>query len=45
MAALCQALVEGSLEGFAVHEIFAPEGKAFRAYMGRAGIVYAANQL
>ena len=45
MAALCQALTEGSLEGFAVNEIFAPEGKAFRSYMGRAGIVYAANQL
>ena len=44
-AALCQALSDGSMEGFAVNEIFAPEGKAFRAYMGRAGIVYAANQL
>ena len=45
MAQLCAALISGSHKGFAVNEIFAPGGKAFRAYMGRAGIVYTAEQL
>lgn len=45
MAQLCAALISGSCKGFAVNEIFAPGGKAFRAYMGRAGIVYSAEQL
>ena len=45
MAELCAALISGSCKGFAVNEIFAPGGKAFRAYMGRAGIVYTAEQL
>jgi len=44
MTDLCGALLEGSVRGFEVEELFAPGGKAFRAYQGRAGIVYSADQ-
>lgn len=45
MCALCDALLNGSIQGEPVEERFAPEGKARRAYLGRAGIVYCDHQL
>lgn len=44
MERLCTLLIEGRVRGEAVEEIFAPEGRAYRAYAGRAGIVYTAEQ-
>ena len=45
MEALCGRLLAGDAQGEEVQEIFAPDGRAFRAYCGRAGIVYTAEQL
>lgn len=45
MAMLCGELLEGSIEGEKTQEIFAPNGIARRAYMGRAGIVYSDEQV
>lgn len=44
MEKLCTLLLEGKMQGEEVKEIFAPDGRAFRAYAGRAGIVYTAEQ-
>lgn len=45
MAALCAQILGGRIEGEAVCEAFAPQGKAYRAYLGRAGIVYCGHQM
>ena len=45
MKALCGRLLAGDVRGEEVQEIFAPGGRAFRAYCGRAGIVYTEEQL
>ena len=44
MEALCGLVLSGGVTGEAVQEIFAPDGCAFRAYAGRAGIVYTQDQ-
>lgn len=44
MIALCDEILAGRIEGEAVQELFAPDGKAWRAYLGRAGIVYCDHQ-
>ena len=44
MAALCGALLDGSIRGREVEERFAPQGRELRAYLGRAGIVYCEEQ-
>ena len=45
MISLCGALLEGKIRGEETRELFAPDGKARRAYMGRAGIVYSDKQI
>jgi len=45
MVILCDALLAGQMQGEKTHEIFAPNGEARRAYMGRAGIVYCNEQV
>ena len=45
MAALCDAVLSGSVRGREVEERFAPQGRALRAALGRAGIVYCAEQI
>lgn len=45
MAALCDALLAGQVQGCEVQELFAPDERSFRAYLGRAGIVYTESQL
>ena len=45
MAVLCGALLAGQIQGEKTHEVFAPNGEARRAYMGRAGIVYCDEQV
>ena len=45
MIALCDALLEGRIQGEPREEIFAPGGKARRAYLGRAGMVYSDAQV
>lgn len=45
MIALCDALLEGRIQGEPREEIFAPGGKAARAYLGRAGMVYSDDQV
>ena len=45
MAALCDALLTGQVQGCEVQELFAPDERSFRAYLGRAGIVYTESQL
>lgn len=44
MIALCGEIHAGTIEGFEVEEIFAPGGRARRAYLGCAGIVYCDHQ-
>ena len=45
MAALCDALLAGEVRGAEVQELFAPGQRSFRAYQGRAGVVFAESQL
>ena len=45
MISLCDAILAGEIVGEAVQESFAPDGVAYRAYLGRAGIVYCGHQL
>lgn len=45
MMQLCDMLLEGKIQGEPTYERFAPGNKALRAYWGRAGIVYTAEQL
>ena len=45
MVSLCDALIDGRVKGRLVEEHFAPEGKAYRAYWRRAGMVYNADQI
>ena len=45
MAALCDALLAGEVRGAEVQELFAPGQRSFRAYLGRAGVVFAESQL
>lgn len=44
MVVLCGEILTGRIVGREVYEPFAPEGKARRAYMNRAGIVYCDSQ-
>ncbi|MBR3795542.1 MAG: MBL fold metallo-hydrolase [Clostridia bacterium] len=44
MVSLCGALLAGEIQGESVREIFAPSGKARRARLGRAGIVFSDEQ-
>lgn len=45
MIELCDAILAGKKQGERTKEIFAPNGEARRAYMGRAGIVYTDEQV
>ncbi|MBR5287719.1 MAG: MBL fold metallo-hydrolase [Clostridia bacterium] len=44
MIRLCDEILAGRIVGDAVQESFAPDGVAYRAYLGRAGIVYCDHQ-
>lgn len=44
MIRLCDALLAGEAQGERVQELFAPGGRARRAYFGRAGIVFSDKQ-
>ena len=45
MISLCDAILAGEIAGETVQEAFAPGGRAYRVYLGRAGIVYCDHQL